>query len=445
MTQVTIFKNIFSKEPHYISVDRALARIQNGQSEKTVIEVRAQSDKESADRVKRRLPGVCFSGKFGPERLDESIIEHSGYMVLDFDNVLDLRNRQAEIISHDFVKACWISPRANGLKTLVKIADGNKHRDHFNALRDYFPDADKSGVNPSRVCYESFDPDIYIRPDNEVKPFAKIKIIERVEQKQALENEQDIFSRILKWINNSGSAFVTGERNLYIFKLASACCRFGIQEDSCFSLCSLNILSGDTSFTVAECQRTIKSAYKSNRNKYASASFERDILVDTVTRKEVKIEIERETIIDLNKKAKDVIYAADVKQEALNIFRNGYKQVDGIGIPDIDYHFKFKRQEVTCLSGIGNYGKSSFLRFLLMMRAILFKEKFALFCPEDFPPDEFYHELTELLLGCDCTPSNPHAPKEPGYDTAYDFVGEHFFFVYPKELAPTPEYIKECF
>jgi hypothetical protein len=155
---ITIFKNIFSKEPNYISVEAALKRIQEGKSKSTVFEIRGTIDKEKANKIKLNLPSVCFSGKFGPDRTDAQLIKHSGYIVLDFDNVFELRDKQNEIISHPFVYACWISPSGNGLKALVKVANGEKHREHFQALQEVFPEIDRSGINQSRVCYESYDP-----------------------------------------------------------------------------------------------------------------------------------------------------------------------------------------------------------------------------------------------------------------------------------------------
>jgi hypothetical protein len=81
----TIFKNIFSKEPHFITIEKALERIKSGSSKELVIEIRNTLDKEKANKIKLNLPSVCFSGKFGNDRKDEQLIEHSGFIVLDFD------------------------------------------------------------------------------------------------------------------------------------------------------------------------------------------------------------------------------------------------------------------------------------------------------------------------------------------------------------------------
>ena len=432
---VTIYRNIFAKEPNYITVDQALERIKTGRSKEQIFSIREMLDKERADNLKKNLPSVCFSGKF-TERKDECLQEHSGYLILDFDNVHDLREKQTEIINHDFVYACWISPRANGLKALVRIADGKKHREHFTALLEIFPDTDKSGVNESRVCYESYDPDIYINKD--CKPFKKTVKTERIQVSERVNESREIYSNILKWLTNSGNAFVTGERNLFVFKLASACCRFGINQQDAVELIQSDFLT-DSTFSTNEANNAIKSAYKSNQ--FGNAHFERDVLVDKKTRKEIVID---PAIFDTDIRAKDVIFGEDVKDQALSIYDNGYAQLMGIGC-ELDEYFKFKRGEITCLTGIGNYGKSSFLAWLLLVRAVKFNERFALFSHENNPAHEFYHELVEIYLGANCTPSFINRPSKMAYEAAYDFISKHIFYVYPKDIAPTPDYIKERF
>lgn len=437
---ITIFKNIFSKEPHYISIDEALNRICQGKSKIQVEEIRNQIDKEKSNKLKANLPSICFSGKFGKNRKDEEIIKHSGFVVLDFDNVYNLREKQTDIINHDFVYACWISPSGNGLKALVKIADGSKHREHFASLQEIFPDIDKSGINPSRVCYESYDPDIYINKD--CKVFKKILKTEKVIERQKVDTDYyDVFKNLIKWMSNKGDAFVTGERNSYIFKLACSCCRFGIDEHITESLISSEFLV-NSDFSRTECSRTIASAYRANRASFGSCNFEKDILVDKKTRQEVSI---KNDIFDENVKPKDVIYGIDVKDRAIDLYDNGFALVRGIGVADIDDKFKPKKGEVTLLTGIGNYGKSSFKRWYQVYRAVLYGEKFGTFSPEDNPAEEYYHDLVEILLGCDCTPRNLNRPNRDIYERAYDFVTRHFFYVYPKNAEPTPVYIKEVF
>ncbi len=436
---ITIFKNIFSKEPHYITVEEALNRIQTGKSKEIVSEIRNTLDKEKANKIKANLPSVCFSGQFGSDRKDEQLILHSGFIVLDFDDVSELREKQTEIISNKIVYACWISPSGKGLKALIKIADGSKHREHFQALQEVFPEIDRSGINPSRVCYESYDTEIYVNKNAEV--FKKVKKTEKIVTYERTDDEQKIFKNILTWLSNKNEAFVTGERNNFIFKLASACCRFGVNEFSANSMISNEFIS-NSEFTKNEADRAVKSAYRINASRFSSASFDKEMLIDKVTRQELQVD---KAIFDEGIKLKDVIYGIDVKEQALSIYDSGYAQVDGIGVPDLDDKFKPKRGEITVLTGIGNYGKSSFKKWYQAMRILLYGEKFASFAPEDNPPEEYYHDYVEIILGCDCSPSNPNRPSRQVYESVYDLVCKHVFYVYPKDVSPTPQYVMEVF
>ncbi len=162
--QVTIFKNVYDKtNPHHIALETALQRIQTGKSSTLVSSVR-NGDKEK----KKELPVVCFSGEFS-SRADDALFEHSGFLVLDFDHV-DVDSTKAALGMDDFIHSCWTSPSGNGIKALVHITNPERHRDHFRALVKYFErthglELDESGINESRACFESYDPEIIIKDD----------------------------------------------------------------------------------------------------------------------------------------------------------------------------------------------------------------------------------------------------------------------------------------
>lgn len=443
----TIFKNVFSKEPVLITLETALNRIKTGKSKQRVLDIRMQIDKERRSELKVNLPSVFFSGRFkGTESTD--LLEHSNFIVLDFDDVTTnpdielVEQAKQELIKNKYIYACWISPSGNGLKGLVKVSDGNKHEEHFTALQEEFKGLDKSGKNVNRHCFESYDENIYINNDSKV--FTKTKKIESVIEVVKVESSSKVFQNILVWLSNKGDAFVKGERNFFIFKLASACCRFGINENEAYSLCKLSF-ANESSFSDRELLRTIKSAYKSNASSFGTAEFSNDVLIDKVSRKEIQTKEIDPDIYNVDIRPKDVIFGEDVKENALNLYRNGFEKLEGIGVDELDPYFKLKRGEISLLTGIGNYGKSSFLKWYLVMRILLHKEKFALFAPEDNPAEEFYHDMVEIILGMDCTPRNLNRPSENVYSDTYDFISKHLFYVYPKEIAPSPDYIKERF
>lgn len=436
----TIFKNIFDNEPRFITIDHALERIKSGKSRAKVEDVRNAIDKEKATDLKKSLPSVCFSGKF-KSRYDNCMIEHSGFIVLDFDNV-EVDTEMVKLQESKYCYAAWVSPSGNGIKVLMRIADGTKHREHFAAIKEFFPTIDPSGVNPSRVCFESYDPNIFVNKEAEI--FARTTVTEKIESKEVVYDESEIFKKLLKWIANKGGSFAKGERNTFIFKLASACCRFGISQQSAEYLIICEYPTSND-FTQKEAEATIRSAFKRNSSSAGSAQFDKETLVDKITRKEVDIPQEK---VDYTN---DIIYGATVKANAMAIHAQGYAKVTGIGVDMLDGLFKAKKGEITCLTGIGNMGKSAWLKWYFLVRILLFGEKFACFSPEDNPPEEYYHDFVEILLGCNCTPflfngqQNPENPHPTIYQNAYDFISKHIFYLYPKYKDPTPDYILEVF
>lgn len=117
---------------------------------------------------KLELPVVCFSGEFS-SRADDALFEHSGFIVLDFDHV-DVDATKRSLATDDYIYSCWTSPSGHGVKALVKITHPERHRDHFRALAKYFErqhglEVDDSGINESRACFESYDPDIIVKDE----------------------------------------------------------------------------------------------------------------------------------------------------------------------------------------------------------------------------------------------------------------------------------------
>ena len=79
--KISLFKTVQTvKEPYHITIGSALQRIQSGKVTSLVEKVR-----EGDKAAKRELPIACWSGTFS-ERKDEALIEHSGFIILDFDD-----------------------------------------------------------------------------------------------------------------------------------------------------------------------------------------------------------------------------------------------------------------------------------------------------------------------------------------------------------------------
>lgn len=430
-------------DAHLVPLHKVLERIRSEKAMPTILRIREQPTKELSDEIKKTLPVICFSGEFKGHRDGSNLIRHSGLIILDFDKMTpeEIEMRKEFLIKLPYVVSVFVSPSGKGIKCVIRILDGTKHLQHYQALLKEFPDADISTKDVARACFECADKDIYINYN--AIPYTKIIEIETERvyvQRSENKNGNTDFQKIEKWLEKKNKVYESGNRNNFIFALASACCRFGIQESETVDLIRSNYLSKDSEFTVKEMMQGIKSAY--GRNKFATAEFSNETLVERETTKEIEIDLTADVV--------DVIYGEDVYTDALKIFHHGYESAEPTGIAQIDKLFKWKRGELTLLSGIGNFGKTEWMQFLMLNKSVKDGTKWAVFSPENFPAQEFYHNLTETVVGANCTPFigneiNHDQPREDIFEKAYKFVSDHFFYIYPKEVAPTPEYIRSRF
>jgi hypothetical protein len=111
------------------------------------------------------------------------------------------------------------------------------------------------------VCFESYDPDIYINWN--AKEFSPELVDEGYEVKDKtplipIENDSEIVDMIMKF--NWSKDFVTGQRNSYIFDLAGAFCEYGVSQEYAEGYILNNVVIGE--FSESEAKTTIKSAYR---------------------------------------------------------------------------------------------------------------------------------------------------------------------------------------
>jgi hypothetical protein len=340
--KVTIFKNIKSTSAPFVKdVTYVLDRIKNGKSRETVDAIRFELDKEKRNELKQNLPSICFSGSFS-KRSAAGLRDHSGLICLDFDDFPDeetLLAARESLMGDEYVFALFRSPSYTGLKVLVKIPPSKEnHKSYFDALATYFdnPYFDKVTSDVSRVCYESYDPELYHNPDSSLWVEGEEVDLEGLGTETpvlALKSENRIIQNLLTWWERKYGR-KKGERNSNLFKLAIALHDFGIGRAEAYN--TLNQFQ-ETDFPEKEIATIIASAYK-NEATFATRFFEdyktrRDIEKEVINGKSVK-QIQKqfpdvENIEIVTEKLKDTI----VIDEFWTYDANGKFQV-------VDHKFK---------------------------------------------------------------------------------------------------------
>ena len=303
---VTIFQSIKdTSTPFHRGVMGILIRIKEGTSKDLVKRIRSEKNKTERNELKKQLPAICFSGTFN-KRNDSALLEHSGLICLDFDGYekqkLLLEDKDM-LTKNKFVFSAFVSPSGNGLKVLVKIpADAENHQNYFNSLEKYFNSVyfDKTSKNISRVCYESYDPLIYINENSSI--WDKIEEPEYQEVTRNVDaptititDENKIVDILIKWWVKK-YPMSEGQRNHNAYILAMALNDFGINR----SLASYVLNQYATeSFDLAEIQRTIDSAY-ANKQNFGTKAYQDEERINQirakmrrgVPKKEIRIQLQ---------------------------------------------------------------------------------------------------------------------------------------------------------
>ena len=272
---VSVFKDLYKTKdvPYHVALEKVIDRIKNGTS-KALIESIRNGNKEN----KTKLPCILFAGTF-TERNSNSLKQHSGLMIIDFDkypnNKIMMQHLDLLKQNKHFV-LLFISPSGDGIKGVVKVPNDLTKQTHPKIFKefqnifqyDYF---DMQNSNVDRVCFESFDPNIYINLEAEIfNPVLKedgFDISERVPL-IPITDQDKIIDKIMKW--GWKKDFVDGERNNFIFDIAGAFCEYGIAQSLAEGYILNNVVIGD--FSESEAITTIKSAYK--KRKFDSKYFE---------------------------------------------------------------------------------------------------------------------------------------------------------------------------
>ena len=313
---VSVFKDLYKSKdvPFHVPIEKIINRIQKGASKELVESVR-NGNKEN----KNKLPCILFSGIFN-ERNSNSLKEHSGLMVLDFDKY---PNNETMLSHLELLKQnkhfvlLFISPSGNGLKGVIKVSNQLTKETHPKVFKqfqkefeyDYF---DIVNSNIDRVCFESYDPNIYVNLEAEsFEPILKeegFSISERVPL-IPIREEEKIISKIMDW--NWSKDFREGERNSFIFDLAGAFCEYGISQSTAEGYILNNVVIGD--FSETEAKTTIKSAYK--KRNFDSKFFEDYKKIDSIK-------------ADLKKGKKEVLQKHSISEDTFNEIKEAQEHED---------------------------------------------------------------------------------------------------------------------
>ena len=407
--QVTIFKNVFDKtNPHHITLQQALDRIQNGKSSTLVSKVR-DGDKSK----KQELPVVCFSGEF-TERKDEALFEHSGFVILDFDHV-DVDATKRSLATDDFIHSCWTSPSGQGVKALVRITNPERHRDHFRALVKYFErthglEVDESGINESRACFESYDPDIIIKDEykkfgNFTTEFAEAQVPTNAAHDYTDYMKLNLACRMIRQAED-------GEKHRVLVNAARLCGGYiaagKMEQDEVVRVLHREI-----------CKREVESESHALNTILDGIEIGKNMPIRDVINEEK--EAQREML--LNDGDMSFISSDDEDFRWIDDYAQGKIEI-GLDTGDtrLDEYFRYKKEFVV-INGHSNVGKTTTMLYLIANSAVRHDWKWVIYSSEN-RTSSVKMSLMQFAMDKKVADMTYLERKQ-----AYKWVGEHFIII----------------
>ena len=219
--EISIFENIFqSKDGGVTSIDEFLNSVKFGKWEEITKKINSIQDKEQRQKEKKKVPYVTVSGLFN-HRKDSEIIQHSGFICIDVDNLDDVQGTIEKVTKDHFVYSCFKSISGKGIAIIIKI-DPKKHLESFLGLESYFINKyqiniDRSCKDSSRARFASFDPNLYINPDAKVfkKYIPKSKKIPKNKLPNVIIGNNDI-DHILEQISSNSIDITNSQYDLWL-------------------------------------------------------------------------------------------------------------------------------------------------------------------------------------------------------------------------------------
>lgn len=311
MEELPLKFTVFSDFTHVsaqLTTEEIVDRIRNGYYRETVDEVRrlfATTGKEAADQKKKSLPAITFSACYSGGRTDAKLTAYTGCITLDIDNQPQevLRTILPIIRQCPLTHIYCISPKGNGVKIIVRTRreDGSLPEGDIKSIKEYHSRAyrkvaafyrklckvtiDSSGQDIGRLCFFTYDTEVYynpmstalvVQPDDAMMKAAsaaprktkaldkkteapeekKVKPPKAAAKKESAPKDRSLIL-ILFYLYNKSEKYKPGNRNNYLFKLASGFNRYGIPQE----MAEAFIRERFADFPENECGNLMKSAY----------------------------------------------------------------------------------------------------------------------------------------------------------------------------------------
>jgi len=415
--QVTVFKNFSeTNKPYLITVEKALDRIKEGKSKDLCLDVRAAKTDIQKRELKLKLACVLFSGTFSKRNAD-NCEQHNGIIVMDFDHVSSVMEFKDKMKKDEYVRAAWISPGGEGVKVMVQTdCNKNNHIDSWRALKKRYPKLDKACKDVSRICFESYDPNLYYNPESKI--FKEKEKLEnkknRIKNSVFNESKRTDYTKVqiaLNMIHNS----YDGNKHHTLLKASKLMGGYvaggSVEEDEAIRLLEHAICKKDI-LDYRGAEKTILDGIQYGKNEPIDVK-----------------EIEQEAIKD-NGLGKLYYTGHDLKDKMLEIYHHGNQKGYETGYSNLDKHYSVLKGATTYVYGAPHNGKTQLWYQILVNLSLRDGLRHLVFSPENGHAAQVAIDILEIIAGK--TATGKYKMTEEEFKTAHEIYDQHFLIVDPE-------------
>jgi hypothetical protein len=254
MANTTIFKNftIPVEKKSLLMIGKDIISDKYKTDVEEIRKLITEGNTTEADNKKRQLLAFTPSAVFGERRKTAFLEMYSGYVHLDFDKLLpeQLQTAFTIICKISYTALCFVSPSGNGLKVFVEVSTKQDHHEiAYLQVQKHYEDAtglkaDQSCKDVTRLCFMSHDPKAYLTIQNEKfivalpQPTQEQQssintgfnpVFQTDNAKLPNTNIPFLFNQQIQFTNQK-AVYNEGNRNNYIYLLASNCNRVGLSQ-----------------------------------------------------------------------------------------------------------------------------------------------------------------------------------------------------------------------
>lgn len=282
---VSIFKN-FNEVVQNQKIIETLDDIKTGKYINVITYLRKslkESKMEAYEGAKKSLPAFTPSASFKGGRKLEFVTAYTQIVVLDIDKLTKEQLNTAKQLSKEtpYTFASFSSPSGNGLKIFVRVNSSQEnHKEAFITLQKFYEDflglsIDKSGKDVTRLCFVSYDTDLYLNENATVYPVISTEdLTPYIEQSKEVIQESTtiesngfstekfnndyltVYEHCVRFTEKKES-YVNGNRNNFVHLLACNLNRKGVPLPM-----AMGYILSDYNYNLQEVTATVNSAYK---------------------------------------------------------------------------------------------------------------------------------------------------------------------------------------